>query len=602
MHPRSRLTVARALAWTLTLALALGLSERSAWATPQSLTGAYSEYEQQAIRDAERELGAHLAPAPEGKRIERVDFVRLDPIDPHDGLPTAIDTVHTTSRPWVLRREVLAGAREGQPWNGVLVDESARNLRKLPQLSLVLCVPFEGMAPDRVRLVVITKDVWSLYVDFDLAVTGGGLESLTLEPKESNIAGLHHSALGRFVLEPKAFTVGASYEIPRLDGRWIDLSVDGNVVLNRATGQLEGSYGSASVERPLVTSRTLWAWAAGTTFADRLRRRYVNAAVATFTPEPAESTPVPWVYRERTFEEHAKITRSFGWETKNDVSLGAAIQHARFAAPPDPSLAPSSLAAFERAAVPTGEDRVGPFLQWHGYTSNFLRTLDLDTLGLQEDHRLGHDLWLRVYPTFRGLGSTRDFLGTYAGAAYGVALGDGLARASLESTVEATAHEVSDASIKAALGVVTPRFAVGRLVFNATALNRYRNYLNARSFLGGDSELRGYPSRYLTGKDYLTTNLEFRSRSVALGSVLVGAVAFHDVGDAFCGFDHLGPKQAVGGGLRVVFPQIERAVLRLDVGVPIGTGLRPPDVPPVSFFVAFHQAISLPAPGSGLGP
>ena len=582
------------------LALALALEARPASAEPRSLTGAYSDYERQAIRDAEAELGVHLDAAPEGKTIERIDFVRLDPIDRHDALPTAIDVVHTTSRPWVLRREVLA--REGQPWQAVIIDESARNLRKLPQLSLVLCVPMQGTTSERVRLVVITKDVWSLYVDFDLAVTGGGLESLTLEPKEANIAGIHHSALGRFVLEPQTFALGASYEIPRLDGRWIGLAVDGNVIVNRASGQPEGSYGSAGVERPLVTSRTEWAWSFGTTFADRLRRRYVNAAVAEFTPDAPGSGAVPWVYRERTFEEHAKLTRSFGWETKNDFSVGATLQHARYGAPPDPSLDPRAVAAFERAFVPTGEDRVGPFLQWHGYKSDFLRTLDLDTLGLQEDHRLGHDLWLRMYPSLRGLGSTRDFVGTYAGAAYGVALGDGVARASLESTVEATAHEISDASLTAGLGIATPRFGAGRLVFNAAARSRYRNYLNAQSFLGGDSALRGYPSRYLAGKDSLTTNLEYRTRSFEVASILLGAVAFYDVGDAFNGFDHLDPKQAVGGGLRIVFPQIERAVLRLDVGVPITAGARPSDVPPVSFFVAFHQAISLPSPGAGLGP
>jgi len=158
----------------------IALLARAAAADPQSLTGAYSDYEQQAIRDARETLGGALDPSPEGKTVERVELVRLDPIDRHDGLPTAIDAVHTTSRPWVLRRELLV--REGEPWHAVAVDESARNLRKLPQLSLVLCVPFVGSTPDRVRLVVITKDVWSLYVDFDLAVTGGGIESLTLEP------------------------------------------------------------------------------------------------------------------------------------------------------------------------------------------------------------------------------------------------------------------------------------------------------------------------------------------------------------------------------------------------------------------------------------
>jgi hypothetical protein len=581
-------------------ALLCALASRRAGADPRVLAGAYSEYEQRAIRDAESALGARVEPSPEGKLIERIDFVRLDPIDSRDALPSAVDVVHTTSKPFVLRRELQV--REGDAWRTALVDESARNLRRLPQLSLVVCVPLRGSAEDRVRLVVLTKDVWSLYVDFDLAVTGGGLESLTLEPKESNIAGLHHTGLGRFVLEPKALTLGASYEIPRVDGRWLDLVVDGNVVVNRATGDLEGSYGSTSIERPLVSSRTEWAWSAGSNFSTRVIRRYVNAEVATFTPSAPASAAIPWVWRERTFEEHAKLTRSFGWETKNDVSLGASLARARYRAPSDGSLDPRAVAEFERAAVPVGEDRVGPFVQWHGYSSDFLHTFDLDTLGLQEDLRLGHDLWLRAYPVLSGLGSSRDFMGGYAGAAHGVALGDGIARASLESTLEANTHALTDGWVKAAVGIVTPRFGVGRLVWKATAFNRFRNHLNARSYVGGDSELRGYPSRYLTGKDYLTTNIEYRTRSFDVASIQLGAAAFYDVGDAMNGFDHLDPKQSLGCGLRLVFPQVERAVLRLDVGVPVSAGPRPADVPPVAFFLAFHQAISLPSAGLGLAP
>ena len=549
------------------------------------MTGAYSTYEEQAIRDAEGSLGRTVDPSPEGKLVEAVELVRLDPIDRHDPLPEAIDAVHTTSRAYVLRRELVV--REGDRWTKALVEESARNLRRLPQLSLVLCVPMRGSMPDRVRLVVITKDVWSLYVDFDLAVTAGGLESLVLEPKESNIAGLHHTALGRLVIEPQTWTVGAGYHVPRLDGRWLDVVVDTNVVVNRARGDVEGAYGSVSVARPLVTTHTEWGWSSGTTFSDQIRRRYVNAEVASYEPG------VPWLWRERRFVHEEKVTRSFGWETKNDVSLGASVAHARYVAPGDPA----STAAFVRAAVPVGEDRVGPFLQWHGYTTDFLRTLDLDTLGLQEDHRLGHDAWLQLYPVLRALGSSRDVAGAYAGLAYAVPLRDGIARAAVETTLEATPDALTDAQVRGSLGVASPSFRVGRLVFTTTALNRFRNYLNAQSFVGGDSLLRGYPSRYLAGKDVVASNLELRTRSIDLSSILIGAAGFYDVADAFDGFDRIRPKAAAGGGLRFVFPQIERAVLRVDVGVPVVSGPRPADLPPLSLFVAFHQATELPTVG-----
>ena len=88
-------------------------------------------------------------------------------------------------------------------------------------------------------------------------------------------------------------------------------------------------------------------------------------------------------------------------------------------------------------------------------------------------------------------------------------------------------------------------------------------------------------------------NLEYRSRPIELASVHLGAAAFYDVGDAFDGFDNLHPKHAVGVGLRALFPQIDRVVLRLDVGFPIVSGALPPGVSPASFFLAFHQAFAL---------
>ncbi len=569
-------------------------------ADPRSLTGGYSPYEEQAIRDAEIELGASVEPSPEGKTVERIDFVRLDPIDSRDPLPRAFDAVHTTSRVSVLRHEIFV--KEGDSWKKHDVDESARSLRLVPQLSLVLCVPMRGSTSNRVRLVVITKDVWSLYPDFDVEATSGGLESLTLEPKEMNLAGLHHSVVARFVLRPLSYSLGASYEVPRVDGRWLALVVDANAIVNRASGAVEGGYGSASITRPLYSSRTRWAWTTGVDWSDEIERRYVNAALTSFTPSQPGATRVPWAWRARTITEQAKLTRSFGWETKNDFSIGGSIARAIYRVPDDPSLDRAAVAEFERTAVPVGESRIGPFVQWHGYTSHFLRVLDVDTLGLQEDNRLGHDLWIRLYPVLRGLGSTRDFFGSYAAAAYTVPLGDGMATAAVESTIEMEPDRISDGFVKTGVAIVTPRIGIGRIFFAATALNRWRNYLNLQSFLGGESLLRGYPSRFFAGKDMFATNLELRSRPIELASIQLGLAAFYDVGNAFNGFDHIEPKHSVGVGVRAVFPQLERSVMRLDVGFPITAGALPPGVTPVSFFLAFRQAFGLPTVGVGRAP
>lgn len=572
---------------------------RAAHAEPRALSFAWSAYEQRAIADAERALHTTVDGDAEGKTIERIDFVRLDPIDTNDPLPAGMDAVHATSREHVLRHELLV--REGDRFTKVMVDESARNLRLLPQLSLVVCVAMRGSADDRVRLVVITKDVWSLYVDFDLAVTSGGLELLDLEPKETNVAGLQHTALTRFVLQPKSYSLGASYEIPRLDSRWLDLAVDGNVIFERASGAPEGSYGSASIKQPLYSSKAEWAWSTGMSWKDQVTRRYVDATVASYTPSTPGAAPVPWVYRERTISEQAKITRSFGWENKQDVSLGMGVGRSVYRVP-DGTADAGSMAEFTRAAVPLGEARVGPFVQWHAYSSDFLRTIDLDTLSLQEDNRLGHDLWLRAYTALHGLGSTRDLLGVYGALAYAAPFRDGLGRVAVESTLEWDPDGLSDGAVKAELGGATPRLGFGRFVFAATVLDRFENHLNAHSFLGGDTTLRGYPTRYLTGRDLYTASIEYRTPAFGMSSVQLGGAAFYDVGDAPSTLERFDAKHSAGLGLRAVFPQIERAALRLDVGFPLSTRPLPSDVPPVEIFFAFRQAIGLPSVGDGLAP
>ena len=68
---------------------------------------------------------------------------------------------------------------------------------------------------------------------------------------------------------------------------------------------------------------------------------------------------------------------------------------------------------------------------------------------------------------------------------------------------------------------------------------------------------------------------------------------FYDVGDAMTGFDNLRVKQSLGGGLRVLLPQFNRAVFRADIGFPIDRGPfggRSQVVDPFNVYLAFEQA------------
>jgi hypothetical protein len=65
-------------------------------------------------------------------------------------------------------------------------------------------------------------------------------------------------------------------------------------------------------------------------------------------------------------------------------------------------------------------------------------------------------------------------------------------------------------------------------------------------------------------------NAEYRTRPWLLQSIHLGLVAFYDAGSVYKALSTLRIFQSVGAGVRVLFPQFNRSVFRLDVGQPIG--------------------------------
>ena len=174
---------------------------------------------------------------------------------------------------------------------------------------------------------------------------------------------------------------------------------------------------------------------------------------------------------------------------------------------------------------------------------------------------------------------------------YTLAMGDGFVRAVLDTTTESEKDRIADANVSAELRIVSPKTPAGRLVFDIHTLNRWRNYLNRLTLLGGEDRLRGWPTRYFIGENEFAMNLEWRTRPLQIFSMLFGLAGFYDVGRAYTGpITEISPVHSVGAGVRIVLPQLDRAVVRGDFGFPITPGGLPPGVEPMSFYFAFGQA------------
>ena len=543
----------------------------------------YSALEKSVIAQKLGQRGLSLDPAPEGKLIEEVQIVTLDVFDERDPMPDIVNVLHVTTRERVIRRELLF--HEGEPYRALFAHETARNLRDVTQLSIVLVVPAQGSRPDRVRVLVITKDVWSLRLNWLLQSSNAHINYLLLNPSEENLFGTHAIVGGLFILDPATYSAGFSLSHRRLFGSHEQAQLTASLIKNRDSGKTEGSFGEFRYGQPLYSLDTRWSWGASILWRRDIARRFVGVAVDTTAGIPVQYD------RDRLYGGY-QLVRSFGRRFKYDVSIGVEAERRMYRTPDLSAYSARAGRQFVAEEVPVSDQRVSPFVQLHAHRTDYRSLLEVETLGLQEDFRRGHDLLLRAYAASSAVGSTRDLIGSQATLAYTLPVADGFFRPVISSNIEYASRGRDDALFQAALRFVSPRLGFGRLIVDGAFFDRYRNYLNRRFVLGGDNRLRGYAPGAFPGANLVAVNSELRTPSLDILSAQVGAAAFYDVGDAKNHLENLRIKQSAGVGLRVLFPEFDRIVLRADWGFPLSPGY---SSFPGAFFISFAQAFAMPS-------
>ncbi|MCA9621572.1 MAG: hypothetical protein KC731_21265 [Myxococcales bacterium] len=579
------------------MAIAIGLAGvPEARADPTNET--YSDYEQETIDMALERHGVVIDPHPEGKRVVAIDVDVLDVIEDRDPVPNFLNVFHANTRDYILRREMLF--QVGDRYDPRRANESERNMRGLRQESLVIVLPLRTDDPETVRVLIVAKDIWSLRLNSNYRLRGGQLEELLIQPAEENLAGIHRRLLANFLYEPDTITTGGRFIDPRLGGTRYAWQLSANVIVNHRTGDVEGSSGSFSYGLPIYSTKQTWAWSAAASWNKSITRRFVGTTLAYYdSPQTREVDGIPFVYDSESIGGSMRVTRSFGYDVKQDVSLGVEVDRSVYRAGDLGGFDPRAAADFEAERVPFSETRNNPFLLYHLYFNRFTSITNAETLGLQESFVLGPEAYARFYPIAKAFGSTRNVLGYHMAGAYTERLGTGLVRAYLGGTLETQILDeggmsLSDSELQIGFRLITPPFYIGRLFYDSTFLYRPDNFSNRLVSLGGDGRLRGYPSGLFIGESLIASNLEFRSRPLRLWTVLLGGALFYDVGDAFDG-TAIKIKQGAGFGLRLLFPQLDRSVMRIDWGFALT-----PDPGVTSVFdglvLTFSQAFGMPRP------
>ena len=548
----------------------------------------FGQYEEQLISRALKERGRVIDPEPEGKVVESVDVAAYEILLEGD-MPlsrwvpwTFLNKFHSRTKDYIVAQELLL--KPGDTYRRDLIEESGRNLRSLFILAVARIVAVRGSRPDTVALLVVTKDRWSLRLNSTFVMDNVRLDSLAFSMAEGNLFGRNKRLAFEFSLDPGRYALGASYYDPRIlssrhSGRFF-----GVFYLNRETNALEGGRMDFAIGRPLFSLRTRLGWTASVTFQQDILRSFRSGSIRL---REIMGEQVPDVFLRRTANGYVQLQYSDGVIFKRNVGVGWRAAHALYQLPSD---FPSTISAEARdvyaGSLPRSESYTGPFAYFELYSARFVRLKNIQTFALSEDYRVGPRLYLEVRTASRAFGLPSDFVELYANyehphyhhdnfVDYGASI-SGRVQYDTAQAAGFTSPLVNQ-TLTAYFREITPRLGFFRLHLAGTLQLRARDLNNTRLTLGSDSGLRGFGARAFQGNSLYRINVEARTLALNLWTIHIGGVLYYDAGDTpdqLDGYDRMGERvrttlhQDVGIGLRILFPQFNRDVLRLDLGFP----------------------------------
>lgn len=173
--------------------------------------------------------------------ISRIVLDRRDIFDSseaHNWLLRAANSLHFTTRPWVIRRELLF--KVGEPYDSAKASETARNLRAL---RIFRDVSIDTVTTDSGLVVhTITQDGWTTRVDISYRSTGGQVV-YGGEIAETNLLGTNTTAIVKYRKDTDRSSLAVGFSRPRLFAGTVGLT-------GSYESRSDGHLGYFSVTRP----------------------------------------------------------------------------------------------------------------------------------------------------------------------------------------------------------------------------------------------------------------------------------------------------------------------------------------------------------------
>jgi outer membrane protein assembly factor BamA len=479
-------------------------------------------------------------PIPDGEELEaqhaRIGRILIsrknifDPSDPKENYwPYRLaNKLHIVTREEVIRRELLF--QEGDLYSQELIDESERNLRALGVIYHVGIRPtsyHDGV----VDLEVTTQDTWTLRPSVRFSRAGGN-NAFGFSFSEQNLLGRlkvlqlsHRNDIDRT-------TTQLSYLDPRILGSRYALRT-------YYADSSDGISWGLLTSRPFYSLDSDWSMNAGGEHIHKTSKLYSDGdAVSEFVQETDSFNASYGVSTGLVGNNVVRFT--FGYQYLENL-----FSETEGTPPPVNPCIPSGtyLADPENfpggsLCVPPDQKFSGPIFNLQALKAQFVKVTNYNQFDREEDFNLGNDLNISVWLSLKSfeaessqviLGFTESLgvpLSANSNFLYNGALTGRVGSGEAQNVILAQSME--------AYCRITPRQTFyGRLGFDMGINLDEQNQI----LLGGDTGLRGYPTRQFDGDHRLLLTLEHRifTNIELFRLVRLGFAGFVDVGDAWYG-------------------------------------------------------------------
>jgi hypothetical protein len=261
-------------------------------------------------------------------------------------------------------------------------------------------VPVKSQSPDRVDLLVVTRDIWSLRMNSQFEVQDNVLTLLSISLSENNVFGLRKQAAFVFDMDLGQFSLGPQYIDKNIAGTRLQLQTRWSALFSRATSEFEGTSSTTIFTYPLWSLRSKWGASIVATHFDSTVRQFLGPDLRLYdNPDTLELELIPRTFDFRVIGIETSGVRSFGDAVKHRLTAGHTLSIRRPSllddfgeqgiALPTKERVEIARAAFERDVMPRSERVSALFVRYNVFTPEFIVYRNLDSYDLPEDARLG---------------------------------------------------------------------------------------------------------------------------------------------------------------------------------------------------------------------